>query len=54
MAKDRLELSKYYVCKGSCTKGRKAEHNGYCQKCSKYYPRAKVQHLNAKRDKLKK
>lgn len=54
MAKDRSEPCKYYICKGSCTKGRKAEHNGYCQKCSKYYPRAKVRHLNKKKLKLEK
>jgi len=31
MAKDRLTPCKYYICKGCCTKVRKAEHTGYCQ-----------------------
>lgn len=57
MAKDRQTPCKYYICAGSCTKGREAEHKGYCQHCGKYKPRAKVRHLNKKKaylDKLKK
>ena len=42
----------YYISHGECTKGRKANHYGYCQKCDKYYPRAKVKRRNKKRDKL--
>jgi hypothetical protein len=37
---------------GECSKGREASHNGYCQKCDKYYPRAKVRHINEKKKKL--
>ena len=37
--KDRLAPCVYYVCKGECKKGRKAEQNGICQNCSKYRPR---------------
>ena len=54
MAHDRLTPCKYYVSKGVCTKGREAEYNGYCQKCDKYYPRAKVRHPNIKKQKLEK
>lgn len=54
MAKDRLTPCKYYKCKGECAKGREADHYGYCQKCDKYYPRAKVRHLNQKKIKLDK
>ena len=44
----------YYVCEKECEKGREAEHNGYCQKCNKYKPRARVRHLNKKKEKLEK
>lgn len=44
MAKTRETPCKYYVCKGECKKGREADHNGYCQHCNKYYPRARVRH----------
>lgn len=54
MAKDRLTPCKYYVCEGMCTKNRDAEHNGYCQKCDKYKARAKVRHLNRKKQELDK
>lgn len=54
MAKDRLTPCKYYVCAGECAKGRKAEFNGYCQRCDKYIPRARVKHLNMKKKKLEK
>ena len=49
MAKDRITPCLYYVCAGECKKGRDAEHNGYCQKCNKYYPRVKERHLNKKK-----
>ena len=49
MAKTRETPCKYYVCKGECKKGREADHNGYCQHCNKYCPRAKVCHINKKR-----
>ena len=54
MAKDRIEPCKYYICKDNCSKGRQADHKGYCQKCSKYGPRAKVKHKNMKKEKLNK
>ena len=56
MAKTRETPCKYYVCKGECKKGREADHNGYCQHCNKYYPRAQVRHINKKKaylDKIK-
>ena len=52
MAKDRLTPCISYICLGSCKKGRKAEHNGYCQKCDKYKPRVREHHLNKKKQKL--
>ena len=54
MARTRETPCKSYVCEGECSKGRKAEHNGYWQKCNKYEPRAKVRHLNIKKQKLDK
>lgn len=52
MAKTRETVCKYYKAMGECSKGREASHNGYCQKCDKYYPRAKVRHINEKKKKL--
>ena len=55
MAKDRLTPCEFYLSeKNPCKKNRVAEHNGYCQKCDKYRPRAKVRHLNIKKLKLDK
>ena len=54
MAKDRITVCEYYVCAELCKKGRKADYNGYCQKCDKYKPRAKEKHLNKKKEKLEK
>lgn len=54
MATDRQTPCLYYICAGQCTKGRKADHAHYCQKCSKYRPRAKVRHINRKKEKLEK
>lgn len=54
MAKDRLTPCLYYICKGECKKDRDADHSGYCQKCDKYKPRARVRHLNQKKQKLEK
>lgn len=50
MAKYRETVCKYYICFGQCKKGREAEHKSYCQKCSKYEPRAKVKHKNKKKE----
>ena len=52
--RDRIELCKYYQCKGERTKGREADHNGYCQKCGKYEPRVRRRHLNKKKQELEK
>lgn len=54
MAKDRTIVCIHYVSMGVCKKGRDASHKGYCQKCNKYYPRAKVKLRNKRRDKLEK
>ena len=54
MAKDRITPCKYYISFGNCSKSREANHNGYCQKCSKYIPRTKERHLNRKKEKLEK
>lgn len=54
MAKDRETPCLHYVCAGLCKKGRKADHSHYCQKCSKYEPRARVRHLNKKKQELDK
>lgn len=54
MSKDRQTPCLHYVCAGECKKGRTAEHTGYCQRCDKYEPRAKVKHVNMKKEKLNK
>lgn len=54
MAKLRETVCLYYIAMGECKKGRDAGHKGYCQKCNKYYPRAKIRHINKKRQKLEK
>ena len=37
--KVRLAPCQYYICKGECSKGRKAEQKGICQTCDKYRAR---------------
>lgn len=54
MAKDRETVCIYYESIGKCKKGREASHKGYCQHCNKYYPRARVRHINVKKKKLDK
>lgn len=49
MSKYRETPCKYYISHGECSKGRVAEHNTYCQHCNKYCPRAKVRHINKKK-----
>ena len=49
MAKLRETPCLYYICLNSCEKGRPAEHKRYCQHCDKYRPRAKVRHINKKK-----
>lgn len=56
MAHYRETPCKYYISYNECEKGREACQSGYCQHCDKYYPRAKVRHINKKKqyiDKLK-
>ena len=54
MSKTRETPCESYICKGECEKDRDADHNGYCQRCDKYRPRARVRHLNKKKQKLDK
>lgn len=54
MSKDRLTPCLYYVCEGTCEKGRESSHKNYCQTCEKYQPRARVKHVNKKKEKLEK
>jgi hypothetical protein len=54
MAKDRETPCKFYVCEENCEKGREGTHNSYCQHCKLYTPRAKVKHINLKKQKLDK
>ena len=49
MSKYRETPCKFYQSYGSCTKGRTAQHKGYCQHCDKYCPRARLRHLNKKK-----
>lgn len=52
MAKYRETVCAYYIAEGQCKKGREANYKNYCQKCDKYYPRARVRHINRKKQKL--
>lgn len=54
MSRYRIEPCRNYVYKGECSKGRVADYNGYCQKCSLYEPRIRRKHKNMKREKLEK
>lgn len=54
MAHYRETPCKYYISFGQCTKGREACHTGYCQHCGKYEPRARVRHINRKKQYLHK
>lgn len=54
MAIYRETPCKFYLAAGQCTKGREAKHTGYCQRCGKYQPRAKVRAVNRKKQKLEK
>ena len=38
-----------YRSHGICTKHRNVDHYGYCQRCDKYYPMAKVRSINKKK-----
>ena len=52
MAKYRETVCMYYIALGQCKKGREANHEHYCQKCNKYFPRAKVRHINLKKKRV--
>lgn len=54
MAKTRETICLYYICAGKCDKGRKADHNHYCQICDKYKPRARIKNINKKKEKINK
>lgn len=54
MSKDRQTPCLYYICEHECKKNRNAEHKGYCQHCDKYKPRARLRHINVKKQKLEK
>ena len=54
MAIYRETPCKFYLAAGQCIKGREAKHTGYCQRCDKYQPRAKVRAVNRKKQKLEK
>ncbi len=50
MAQYREVVCIHYMALGQCKKGRNAGHEHYCQKCDKYYPRAKGIQKNRKRN----
>jgi len=54
MSKYRETPCKYYLAFNECQKGREACQSGYCQHCNKYEPRAKVRHINKKKQYLEK
>ena len=55
MAKFRENPCIYYVCEGTCSKGRaNASHKGRCQTCEKYRGRKGLRHINKKKAKLDK
>lgn len=54
MSRFRETPCKHYVCLGECAKGRDAEYKGYCQRCDKYEPRAKIKHKNRKKESIEK
>lgn len=49
MAKFRETPCEFYICLHQCKKSKDAEHNKLCQHCDKYRPRAKVRHINKKK-----
>ncbi|MCR5101659.1 MAG: hypothetical protein K6B41_09915 [Butyrivibrio sp.] len=54
MSKYRETPCKYYLAFNECQKGREACQAGYCQHCNKYEPRARVRHINKKKQYLEK
>lgn len=53
MAKYREAVCIHYIAFGECKKGREACHEHYCQKCDKYYPRAKATQPNREKRKVR-
>ena len=49
MSKFREAPCKYYIAYGNCAKDRDADYRGYCQHCDQYCPRARVRHINKKK-----
>ena len=47
---NEIPMFKGDICKGECEKNRDASYKGYCQKCDKYTPRAKMKHKNRKKE----
>lgn len=39
MSRDKLAVCRYYISKGNCELGKRAEQNGLCQHCKNYQPR---------------
>lgn len=54
MSKTKETPCKFYVCEHECTKGRDATHLDYCQRCRLYRARARVHHVNRKKEELQK
>ena len=52
--KERITPCKHYICEGECSKGREATHKNYCQHCKLYEARARIKHINLKKQKLDK
>ena len=51
--KERGVVCKFYVCEGSCSKGREGTFHKYCQKCDKYSPRPGGKNIKEDRRKEK-
>ncbi len=49
MAKYKEAVCIHYIALGQCKLGREACHEHYCQKCDRYYPRAKAENPNRKK-----
>ena len=51
--KDRVYVCQYYICHGSCKKGKDAVVDGLCQHCQLYVPNknTKPSKINRKREK---
>lgn len=59
MAKDRERPCQFYICEGSCGKGREGTFRDKCQTCDKYVPlkgsrSARTDNRKKKLEKIKK